>query len=187
MSKFCGNCGAQLDDNAKVCGNCGIPTENQIKNLKKEGELTIFEIIKKSAHRVTVIFALAAVALSFVSLYLPWFTLDNMSQSVMQAVREDPDFFVGLLPAIVIALSWIAVFFVTNHPKLSLLGVLALLFLGVALIIAGVDRGLGIGFGGYLYMLLNLVFIGCSFATKKMKKDQQIIQNQNYQSFEQNQ
>lgn len=27
MSKFCGNCGAQLDDAAKVCGNCGTPLE----------------------------------------------------------------------------------------------------------------------------------------------------------------
>ena len=27
MSKFCGNCGAQLDDFAKVCGNCGTPFE----------------------------------------------------------------------------------------------------------------------------------------------------------------
>lgn len=25
MAKFCGNCGAQLDDNAKVCGQCGTP------------------------------------------------------------------------------------------------------------------------------------------------------------------
>lgn len=25
MAKFCGNCGAQLDDAAKVCGNCGTP------------------------------------------------------------------------------------------------------------------------------------------------------------------
>jgi len=28
MSKFCGNCGAQLDDSAKVCGFCGAPLEN---------------------------------------------------------------------------------------------------------------------------------------------------------------
>lgn len=27
MSKFCGNCGTQLDDSAKVCGNCGTPLE----------------------------------------------------------------------------------------------------------------------------------------------------------------
>lgn len=25
MSKFCGNCGTQLDDDARVCGNCGMP------------------------------------------------------------------------------------------------------------------------------------------------------------------
>lgn len=25
MAKFCGNCGAQSDDNAKMCGNCGAP------------------------------------------------------------------------------------------------------------------------------------------------------------------
>lgn len=27
MSKFCGNCGAKLDDAAKVCGSCGTPLE----------------------------------------------------------------------------------------------------------------------------------------------------------------
>lgn len=27
MAKFCGNCGAQLDDKAKVCGQCGMPLE----------------------------------------------------------------------------------------------------------------------------------------------------------------
>ena len=25
MAKFCGNCGAQLDDGDKVCGQCGTP------------------------------------------------------------------------------------------------------------------------------------------------------------------
>lgn len=25
MAKFCGNCGAQLDDDARVCGQCGTP------------------------------------------------------------------------------------------------------------------------------------------------------------------
>lgn len=27
MAKFCGNCGAQAEDNAVVCGNCGAPFE----------------------------------------------------------------------------------------------------------------------------------------------------------------
>lgn len=28
MAKFCGNCGTQLDDSARVCGNCGTPLAN---------------------------------------------------------------------------------------------------------------------------------------------------------------
>lgn len=27
MARFCGNCGAQLDDDARVCGQCGTPIE----------------------------------------------------------------------------------------------------------------------------------------------------------------
>lgn len=27
MAKFCGNCGAKLDDDAKVCGQCGTPLD----------------------------------------------------------------------------------------------------------------------------------------------------------------
>lgn len=31
MAKFCGNCGAPMDDNAKVCGQCGTPMEGNAK------------------------------------------------------------------------------------------------------------------------------------------------------------
>ena len=27
MAKFCGNCGAKLDDDDKVCGQCGAPVD----------------------------------------------------------------------------------------------------------------------------------------------------------------
>lgn len=30
MAKFCGNCGAKLDDDAKVCGQCGLPLEGTV-------------------------------------------------------------------------------------------------------------------------------------------------------------
>ena len=33
MSKFCGNCGTQLDDNAKVCGNCGTLLTDSNNNV----------------------------------------------------------------------------------------------------------------------------------------------------------
>ena len=32
MAKFCGNCGMQLDDSARVCGNCGTPLESTAVN-----------------------------------------------------------------------------------------------------------------------------------------------------------
>lgn len=37
MAKFCGNCGARLDDDAKVCGQCGTPLDGasvKISGLK---------------------------------------------------------------------------------------------------------------------------------------------------------
>ena len=30
MAKYCGNCGAQMEDSAKVCGNCGTPFDSEI-------------------------------------------------------------------------------------------------------------------------------------------------------------
>lgn len=30
MSKFCGNCGSQLDDSVKVCGYCGTPCNSGV-------------------------------------------------------------------------------------------------------------------------------------------------------------
>lgn len=33
MSKFCGNCGAQLDDAAKICGYCGTPLNEGNKTV----------------------------------------------------------------------------------------------------------------------------------------------------------
>lgn len=32
MAKFCGNCGAKMNDSAKVCGKCGTPVDPDFKN-----------------------------------------------------------------------------------------------------------------------------------------------------------
>ena len=34
MSKFCGNCGAQLDDAAKICGQCGTPLNDGTESMQ---------------------------------------------------------------------------------------------------------------------------------------------------------
>ena len=31
MAKFCGNCGAKMNDSAKVCGQCGTPVDPDFK------------------------------------------------------------------------------------------------------------------------------------------------------------
>lgn len=36
MSKFCSNCGQQLDDNAVFCNNCGNSLSNQVSNNNTE-------------------------------------------------------------------------------------------------------------------------------------------------------
>lgn len=37
MSKFCGKCGAKLDDDAKVCGQCGTPVAGAPTNIAGVG------------------------------------------------------------------------------------------------------------------------------------------------------
>ena len=60
------------------------------------------EKIKETWKLVTVKIALAAAVLALVSLYLPWYTRDNLSQTIMQAIKERPDYYGGALPGVVI-------------------------------------------------------------------------------------
>ena len=33
MAKYCGNCGAKLEDSDKICGQCGMLVNNELLNL----------------------------------------------------------------------------------------------------------------------------------------------------------
>lgn len=44
MARFCGNCEAKLDDDAKVCGQCGIPID---RSQEKISELSVVDSEKK--------------------------------------------------------------------------------------------------------------------------------------------
>lgn len=118
---------------------------------------------------ITVKVAVVAAVLAAVSLFLPWFTYMGLSQSMMDAVAADPEFFTGFLPVIFIALLWIVVFFLLNHPKLTLVGDAALLFVGVGAIILGKDRGLSVGMGAWLFVLAVATCLICAFITKKQR------------------
>ena len=47
MAKFCGNCGAKLDDNARVCGHCGTPVGGAPTNMS--GAVTQMSTTSKKA------------------------------------------------------------------------------------------------------------------------------------------
>lgn len=62
MAKFCGNCGAKLDEDAKVCGQCGTPLDGvstKIPGLK----IVDPEKQKKMKKRVKLCFGLIAIIL----------------------------------------------------------------------------------------------------------------------------
>ena len=120
------------------------------------------EKIKETWKLVTVKIALAAAVLALVSLYLPWYTRDNLSQTIMQAIKERPDYYVGALPVVVIGALWTAAFFLLNHPKLTLIG--------LAFVMEASGRGISLGMGAYLYAVMVIALIVCAFATKKIRK-----------------
>lgn len=123
--------------------------------------------VKQCWGTLTVKIAVIASVLSIVSLYLPWFTYGGQSQSVMEAIEADPDFFAGAMPILLVAALVTIVLFLTNHPKLSLIGPAVMAFMFMALKVAGDERNLNSGIGTYLYLVVIIVCIVCAFATKK--------------------
>lgn len=79
MSKFCGNCGVQMEDSARICGNCGTPFEEMEKNaapntfkVPKESNMTPEKKakIKKGITLIVilaVVVVVAVIALNIVS------------------------------------------------------------------------------------------------------------------------
>ena len=73
MSKFCGNCGAQLDDSARVCGYCGVAFGNEpvntsntsipgvVSEADKEKAAKTKKLIKTGATAVAAIIVLSIV------------------------------------------------------------------------------------------------------------------------------
>ena len=74
MSKFCGNCGAELTDDAKVCGQCGTPVERVSANIPTP-KIVDPEKQKKTKKRIkllgglVVLAVVAVIAFNIVSKY----------------------------------------------------------------------------------------------------------------------
>lgn len=128
------------------------------------------EKMKQSWSVVTVKIAVIAVVIALVSIFLPWFSRDNMSQTLKQAVDADPEFYVGILPAIVVGAIWIVLCFLLNHPKLTLVGTVVMAFCGLAVVVLAMGWNLSLGLGTWFYLLAVVVCVVCAFATKKIRK-----------------
>lgn len=126
--------------------------------------------VKLSFARITVKIALAALVLAFISQYLPWLTEKSHSQTLAEAFAEKPSYFVGFPQMLIGGILWIAVCFLLNHPKLSLIGNLPLLLVWLVLLMVASDYGLDLVIGFFLYIIALVVCVAMAFATKKIKK-----------------
>lgn len=99
MAKFCGNCGTQLDDNARVCGQCGTPVDGKqakisgvkIVNLEKKKK------IKKRIKRVFFLLLVVFITVVGIKVISNFTGKKGLVRSAMRAYKDyDIDTLVGL-------------------------------------------------------------------------------------------
>lgn len=129
--------------------------------------------IQTSWNRRTVKIALGAVALAFISQFLPWMTtpglLEEETASLIGIYTADTSFFAGVPMVLLVSLLWIALWFLCNHPKLTLIGVIPLLFVWFGFLLIGGKYGAKLHIGFYIYFIAVVVCAVMAFATKKIK------------------
>lgn len=99
MSKYCGNCGAKLDDNAKVCGQCGTPVEGVpakipgVKIVDPEKQ----KKVKKTAKLIIGLIVVVVVAVIAVNIISSFTGHNGLLRKVMNAYEDyDIDTLVSL-------------------------------------------------------------------------------------------
>lgn len=93
MSKFCGNCGAQLNDTAKVCGNCGIPLETSASINASIPSIGYVDPEKKAKMKKTVkLFAslgvIVIVAIIAINIILGFVGYKGVVRKIMNAYED---------------------------------------------------------------------------------------------------
>ena len=68
MAKFCGNCGARVDDDARVCGSCGTPLNDVSRAREKTGYIDPRKKEKQRQIITKVIIVAAVVAVLVISI-----------------------------------------------------------------------------------------------------------------------
>lgn len=99
MTRFCGNCGAQLDEDARVCGQCGTPIDGNKGNIPG---LKVIDPAKKKnlMKKIKTVVALLVVAVLVVvgtKVTLSFIGTNGLVRKVMEAYEDyDIDALVAL-------------------------------------------------------------------------------------------
>lgn len=99
MAKYCGNCGAELVDNAKVCGQCGTPVDEiptktfGLKTANPEKQ----KKIKKKIKLIGVLVVIVVVAVIGLNVALKFTGYNGLLRKVMTAYENyDIDMLISL-------------------------------------------------------------------------------------------
>lgn len=86
MARFCGNCGAQLDDDAKVCGQCGTPIDGN--PVKAVGLKTANPEKKKKQKKMIALGILVVAAIVGVKIALGFVGTNGLVRKVVAAYKD---------------------------------------------------------------------------------------------------
>ncbi|MGO5097464.1 zinc ribbon domain-containing protein [Agathobaculum sp. LCP25S3_E8] len=98
MAKFCGNCGAKMDDNDKVCGQCGTPVDSETKTSSvKIIDMERRKRNKKLLKLIVVLILIIAVVATAINVVTKFVGPNGLLRKVMSAYEEyDIDTLVSL-------------------------------------------------------------------------------------------
>lgn len=129
----------------------------------------MLKTIQVSLKSLTVRIALAAAVLIFISQFLPWISSRGQSMSMIEIYTQDASFFAGVPAVTLLSILWIALWFMLNHPKLTLIGVLPLLLVWFGFLLIGGKYEADMGIGFFIYPIALLICVIMAFTTKKIK------------------
>lgn len=94
MSKFCGNCGAELDDNAKVCGYCGVTlSSDPVRAAKSSVPGIVTEMDQQKAEKMKQYIKMGAAAVAAVLVLVIGISVISSSTGYKGALKKAVKYF----------------------------------------------------------------------------------------------
>lgn len=87
MARFCGNCGSQVDDDAKVCGQCGKPLNLQNNNRVGQN-LEKTDTIKKLVKWAVALIAIIAIIIVSINTISQFTGVRGVARKVIIAINN---------------------------------------------------------------------------------------------------